>query len=134
MLDLRVTKPGTLLMHDGNIYVEGFRVDGGGMCREVAAMACLWAIGELQKELTALINEAGSGVSCMDLPHQITTSFGIYRLDNVGVDWCAVECARDDLAKGETCGACGGDGTLARTSPQSLPDEVPCFVCSGAAP
>jgi len=53
-------------MAQGKIEIEGFEVDGA-MCREVAALAMLWAIGELQKELTAVINvPGGTGISSVD--------------------------------------------------------------------
>jgi hypothetical protein len=58
-------------MHNGRIYLDGFEADDA-MCREVAALGMLWAIGELQAELTALIQQpGGTGKSCIDLPQEI---------------------------------------------------------------
>jgi len=66
VLDLKLDKTGTIKMAQGKIEIEGFEVDGA-MCREVAALAMLWAIGELQKELTAVINvPGGTGISSVD--------------------------------------------------------------------
>lgn len=53
-------------MQNGRIELDGFDVDGA-MCREVAAHALLWAIGELQKELTEIINQpGGTGICSVD--------------------------------------------------------------------
>jgi len=71
MLDLKLKQTGTILMHKGRIYLSGFEADGA-MCREVAALGILWAIGELQAELTALIQRpGGTGKSCIDLPQEV---------------------------------------------------------------
>jgi len=41
------------------------------MCREVGAHALLWAIGEMQRELTALIEKpGGTGNVCSDMPSE----------------------------------------------------------------
>jgi hypothetical protein len=78
MLDTKLRKTGTLLMHDGRIYTSGFRADGC-MCREVAAHALLWAIGELQRELAALIEKpGGTGNVAADMPSAaVETALGI---------------------------------------------------------
>ena len=71
MLDLKLKQTGMLLMHNGRIYLDGFEADSA-MCREVAALAILWAIGELQAELTALIHQpGGTGKSCIGLPRRL---------------------------------------------------------------
>jgi len=71
MLDLTLKQTGTVLIHKGRIYLGGFEADNA-MCREVAALGILWAIGELQAELTALIQQpGGTGKSCIDLPHEV---------------------------------------------------------------
>lgn len=68
MLDTKMEKAGTLLMHKGHIYTTGFRVRDC-MCREVTAHALLWAIGELQRELAALIGKpGGTGNVVADMP------------------------------------------------------------------
>lgn len=75
MLDTKVTKTGTLLIHDGKIMIEGFSAPNC-MCREVAAHACLWAIGVLQKELTCLIDHPGGDTSSIDLPADVRKALG----------------------------------------------------------
>lgn len=68
MLDTKLVKTGTLLMHEGRIYTSGFSAPDC-MCREVGVHALLWAIGELQRELTDLIAKpGGSGHVCADMP------------------------------------------------------------------
>jgi hypothetical protein len=65
MLDKRLTKFGSVTI-DGHksILVEGF--DGNDcMCREVAALALVWAIGELQRELNCLIAVPGGTGKCI---------------------------------------------------------------------
>lgn len=77
MLDTELNKPGTLLMHEGKIYVENFDADNC-MCREVVAHALLWAIGEMQKELTELIKRpGGSGLCVADLPEEVRKALGM---------------------------------------------------------
>ena len=46
MLDTKLDKSGTILMHSGKIHIDGFESDNC-MCREVAIRAMLWAIGDL---------------------------------------------------------------------------------------
>ena len=41
------------------IVVEGFEADNAS-CRDVAALACLWAIGELQREVMRTVQEPGT--------------------------------------------------------------------------
>ncbi len=77
MLDTKLIKPGTILMHHGKIHIEGFEAENC-MCREVAAHALLWGIGEMQRELTALINQpGGSGNTCLDLPKKVREALGL---------------------------------------------------------
>lgn len=72
MLDKKLRRTGILLMDRNRIFVDGFAADGC-MCREVAALALLWAIGELQRELTALIRQpGGTGKSCIGLPCEVS--------------------------------------------------------------
>jgi hypothetical protein len=71
MLNLKLKSTGALLMHNGRIYLGGFEADNA-MCREVAALALLWAIGELQAELVALIHQpGGTGKTRTDLPQEV---------------------------------------------------------------
>lgn len=68
MLDTKLVKTGTLLMYKGRIYTSGFRAPDC-MCREVAVHALLWAIGEMQRELVALIEKpGGTGNVAADMP------------------------------------------------------------------
>lgn len=69
---VRLTKTGTvtvLPVAEGNvpvqIIVEGFEAPGG-TCRDVAVLACLWAIGELQREVLRTVEEAGTGSIGLD--------------------------------------------------------------------
>lgn len=59
MIDRKLKKVGSVTI-DGHstILVEGFSADHCS-CRETAALALVWAIGELQRELTALIQVPG---------------------------------------------------------------------------
>jgi hypothetical protein len=41
------------------ITVEGFEADNAS-CRDVAVLACLWAIGELQREVMLAVQEPGT--------------------------------------------------------------------------
>ena len=62
MLDLKLDRTGTLTITKDQIEVSGFSADNA-MCREVAALACLWGIKVLQKELEDTIAKAGGGIS-----------------------------------------------------------------------
>lgn len=77
MLDTELKKTGTVLMHKGQIYISGFKAENC-TCREVAAHSLIWAIGEMQRELTALVNQpGGSGNTCSDLPQKVEAALGI---------------------------------------------------------
>lgn len=55
-----LTKLGTVTIDENGIHCEGF--DGENCsCRDVAALATLWAIGELQRELMLTMQEPGGG-------------------------------------------------------------------------
>jgi hypothetical protein len=60
---IRLTKIGRVVIDTDPtlpIIVEGF--DGEGCsCRDVAILACMWAIGELQREVMRCIEEPGGG-------------------------------------------------------------------------
>lgn len=63
--EAKLTKTGTVTIGgDSNchVVVEGFEGDGCS-CRDVAALAMLWAIGELQRELMGTLERPGGG-SC----------------------------------------------------------------------
>jgi hypothetical protein len=77
MLDTKLQKTGTILMHQGRIYVAGFSADNC-MCREVAAHALLWGIGEMQRELAELVAvPGGTGNTAIDLPQKVERALGI---------------------------------------------------------
>jgi hypothetical protein len=59
MLDKSVTREGTMLIKGGIVYLDGWEIDGGGMCREVAALACLYMAKQLQERGLALIEKPG---------------------------------------------------------------------------
>ena len=63
--EAKLTKTGTVTIGGHGrlrVIVEGFEGDGCS-CRDVAALAMLWAIGELQRELMATLEKPGGG-SC----------------------------------------------------------------------
>ena len=55
-----LTQTGTVSISTDEISISGFAADGGS-CRDVAALALLWAIGELQKDLMGTLNGPGGG-------------------------------------------------------------------------
>ena len=77
MLNTKLRKTGAILMHDGRIHIGGFYANDC-MCREVAAHALLWAIGEMQRELAELIaRPGGSGNTSIDLPPEVHKALGL---------------------------------------------------------
>ncbi|MFP1683389.1 hypothetical protein ACLD0W_12825 [Alloalcanivorax sp. C16-1] len=76
MLDMTLKKTGTLLIHEGHISVSGFEA-AGASCRETAALAVLWAIGLLQRELTELVGQPGGGAVSIDLPPAVHAALGL---------------------------------------------------------
>lgn len=76
MLDMKLSKTGTILIHEGQIHIDGFEADGAS-CRETAGLAVLWAIGLLQRELTDIIAAPGGGVSSIDLPQAVHDALGL---------------------------------------------------------
>lgn len=77
MLDKRLSRVGTVLMYGGEIHVEGFEAEGA-MCREVLALALLWAIGEMQRDLVELIAvPGGSHRVGVDLPPDVSSALGL---------------------------------------------------------
>jgi hypothetical protein len=77
MLNTTLYKTGTILMHGGRIHIAGFGADNC-MCREVAAHALLWAIGEMQRELYELIaRPGGTGNTGVDLPPEVHSALGL---------------------------------------------------------
>lgn len=101
MLDTKVTKTGTMLIHDGKIMIEGFSAPNC-MCREVAAHACLWAIGLLQKELTSLIDHPGGDISSIDLPADIRIALGMPDYIDMADEGKCAECGCTD----DDCSQC----------------------------
>lgn len=77
MLDTKLSKTGSILMHDGKIQIEGFEADNC-MCREVAIHAMLWAIGELQREIAEdIARPGGSGNVSMDFNSDLRQALGM---------------------------------------------------------
>ena len=77
MIDTKLERAGTILMHDGKIYLDGFEADGC-MCREVAIHALIWGIGQMQQELVALIDRpGGTDNTCIDLPPAVHDALGL---------------------------------------------------------
>lgn len=59
-----LTKTGTVLVEAGRIVVTGFEGHNAS-CRDVAALALVWAIGVLQQELRATMEKPGGGNVCV---------------------------------------------------------------------
>lgn len=69
MLDNSVTRAGTLLYKGGQIYIDGWELKHGGMCREHVIFACLYVAQELIKAASATIAKPGGGENtCADMP------------------------------------------------------------------
>lgn len=69
MLDKSVTREGLMIIKGGHVYLDGWEISDGGMCREVAALACLYMAKQLQERGLALIREPGGDHrTCMDAP------------------------------------------------------------------
>ncbi len=57
---IKLTQHGTVTVEAGSIVVTGFSGDNCS-CRDVAVLACIWAIGELQRELLKDVEQPGGG-------------------------------------------------------------------------
>ncbi len=64
---MRITDPGTVTISTNGIVVDYFDADGAS-CRDVAVMACAWAIGELQREMLNCIEKPESGKISIGYP------------------------------------------------------------------
>lgn len=60
-----LTQFGKVSITENGIEVEGFEANDAS-CREIAVMAAVWAIGELQRELTLIIQQPGGGNISVD--------------------------------------------------------------------
>jgi len=60
-----LTKIGRVIIDGQRITVEGFEGDQA-TCRDVAALAASWAIGELQRELLATLEAPGKSRIVVD--------------------------------------------------------------------
>lgn len=60
----KLTKTGKITITADEIIVEGFEGDGTS-CRDLAVLAMMWGIGELQKDVVADLQEPGGGKSCI---------------------------------------------------------------------
>lgn len=68
MLDAKpatLVKTGTITITPGEITIYGFEGEGTS-CRDVAALAIVWAIGELQRELLETLQKPGGGNASVD--------------------------------------------------------------------
>lgn len=69
MLDNSVSRTGTLLYKGGQIYIDGWELKDGGMCREHVIFACLHVARELMKAASETIAAPGGGKNtCADMP------------------------------------------------------------------
>jgi hypothetical protein len=60
-----LTFTGKVTVTASGIAVEGFEAHGAS-CRDVAALAALWAIGELQREVLKTLERPGGGNIAID--------------------------------------------------------------------
>lgn len=60
-----LTKPGRVVVEANGTSVEGFEAHDAS-CRDVAALALVWAIGVLQRELQATLEKPGGGNVSVD--------------------------------------------------------------------
>jgi hypothetical protein len=56
----RLVKTGKVTIDATGVVVEGFEGENTS-CRDLTALAALWAIGELQRELLATLERPGGG-------------------------------------------------------------------------
>jgi hypothetical protein len=68
MLDKSVSREGTLLMKGGEVFLDGWEIHPGGMCREVAILACMYAARRLLDHASRLTLEGGSAPVISDMP------------------------------------------------------------------
>lgn len=103
LLDKSVTRAGTLLYKGGTIYIDGWEIAGGGMCREHVIHACLFVAQELMKAATSTIAAPGGGKNtCADMPSDTPR------------DWLcpatqAFDAMFDEPAEPEECPDCASD-------------------------
>jgi hypothetical protein len=66
----RLTKLGRVEINphaEGGVQIVAYGFEGDGCsCRDVAALACLWAIGELQREVMRCIEQPGNNAIAVD--------------------------------------------------------------------
>lgn len=60
-----LSRTGTVTINRDRIAIEGFAADGA-TCRDVAALALVWAIQQLSHELQAVMERPGGGKSSVD--------------------------------------------------------------------
>lgn len=76
MLDKHVTREGLMIIKGGKVYLDGWEISGGGMCREVAAFACLYMAKELQERgLALLAKPSGDGRTVIGEPEGTPTDW-----------------------------------------------------------
>jgi hypothetical protein len=68
---MRITDHGTVTVGPGSIVVDYFEAEGAS-CRDVAVLACAWAIGELQREMLKDLQEPGGGYVAIGMPKGYT--------------------------------------------------------------
>lgn len=56
----KLTKTGTMTITEDGILISGFEGEGT-TCRDVTALAAVWAIGILQRELMPTLEAPGDG-------------------------------------------------------------------------
>ena len=60
-----ITQAGVVTISPDGILVAGFDGDNTS-CRDISALAMVWAIGELQRELLATLERPGGGNVAVD--------------------------------------------------------------------
>jgi hypothetical protein len=63
--EAHLTATGTITLDENRILIEGFGAQNG-TCRDVAALALVWAIGRLQRELMATLEKPGGGIAIVN--------------------------------------------------------------------
>lgn len=62
---VRLVSTGVVELSADGVCLRGFEGEGTS-CRDVVALAIVWAIGELQRELAATLREPGGGRVAVD--------------------------------------------------------------------
>lgn len=84
-----------VLIEPSRIYVDGFDAQAA-TCRDVSVLACLWAIGRLQQEVTKDIEQPGGGATAIGMPDGAPASG---RPDTERLKWLLEHISTDELER-----------------------------------